>query len=186
MHQLMPDKKLTKKREKEIRKLYEQYGQKLYQYAVTRWKVDEDTAWDMVYKSLFGLIDKLEKYNFESQKKQDSFVLTTFLNHMRNHYKKESKEHVTIVSETEARDLSESDQSENENRDSFLMANLKDQLDQLEDWERMLLLLRAQKMSYKEIANYIDKPENQLKVYYQRLKERLIRQINDRKEASDE
>ena len=56
---------------------------------------------------------------------------------------------------------------------------LNEELDKMEDWERMLLLMRSEGRAYSEIAQYIDKPENQLKVYYQRLKEQIQKKLND-------
>ncbi len=50
----------------------------------------------------------------------------------------------------------------------------------MQDWERMLLLMRSEGRAYSEIATYIDKPENQLKVCYQRLKELITKQLTGR------
>jgi DNA-directed RNA polymerase specialized sigma24 family protein len=48
----------------------------------------------------------------------------------------------------------------------------------MEEWQRILLLLRGQSMSYSEIAIYVKKPEKQLKVYYSRLKKKLLEDMN--------
>jgi len=58
------------------------------------------------------------------------------------------------------------------------MQALNEVLESMEDWERMLLLMRSEGQAYSEIAKYIDKPENQLKVYYQRLKEQVAKKLN--------
>ena len=50
----------------------------------------------------------------------------------------------------------------------------------MEDWQRMLLLMRSEGRPYSEIAQYIDKPEEQLKVYYQRLKESITKKMYER------
>ncbi|MCI5056284.1 MAG: hypothetical protein MRY83_09255, partial [Flavobacteriales bacterium] len=47
------------------------------------------------------------------------------------------------------------------------------EMEKLEEWQRTLLLMRAQSYTYEEIAPYVDKPANQLKVYYMRLKKRI-------------
>jgi DNA-directed RNA polymerase specialized sigma24 family protein len=56
---------------------------------------------------------------------------------------------------------------------------LKNELDKLEEWERILLLMRGQNMPYGEISKYVDKPERQLKVYYARLKKQMTEKINE-------
>ena len=66
-----------------------------------------------------------------------------------------------------------------ENSNKKLIA-LNEALYEMEDWERMLLLMRSEGRAYSEIAKYIDKPENQLKVYYQRLKELITKKLNGR------
>ena len=57
--------------------------------------------------------------------------------------------------------------------------SLDELLDGMQDWERMLLLMRSEGRAYAEIAQYIDKPEDQLKVYYQRLKEKIAKKLNE-------
>jgi DNA-directed RNA polymerase specialized sigma24 family protein len=49
----------------------------------------------------------------------------------------------------------------------------------MEDWERILLLMRGQDISYSEISKFVHKPENQLKVYYARLKKKLLEDMNE-------
>lgn len=44
----------------------------------------------------------------------------------------------------------------------------------------MLLLLRSQDMPYSEIAKFVNKPEDQLKVYYSRLKKALTKRMNEK------
>ena len=51
-------------------------------------------------------------------------------------------------------------------------------MDKLEEWQRILLLMRGQNMSYKEIIPFVNKPEKQLKVYYARLKKKLLENVN--------
>ena len=62
--------------------------------------------------------------------------------------------------------------------ESTKMKALNEVLEELEDWQRMLLLMRSDGQAYSDIAKFIDKPENQLKVYYQRLKEQLAKKLN--------
>lgn len=60
------------------------------------------------------------------------------------------------------------------------VAMLREELEKLEDWQRILLLMRSQEMPYSEIAKYVNKPEEQLKVYYSRLKNALTVKMIER------
>ena len=51
---------------------------------------------------------------------------------------------------------------------------------EFEDWQRVLLLMRSQEVPYSEIAKYVNKPEEQLKVYYSRLKNVLTAKMQER------
>ena len=51
-------------------------------------------------------------------------------------------------------------------------------MDKLEEWQRILLLMRGQDMPYNEISAFVNKPENQLKVYYARLKKQLLENVS--------
>ncbi|MBK6985309.1 MAG: hypothetical protein IPH32_11365 [Bacteroidetes bacterium] len=55
---------------------------------------------------------------------------------------------------------------------------LQQELEKLEDWQRILLLMRGQDMPYSKISEFVKKPENQLKVYYARLKKQLTENVN--------
>ena len=50
-----------------------------------------------------------------------------------------------------------------------LLVEMENELAKLESWQKDLLLLRAQGLTYKEIANYLKKPTKNLKVYYGKL-----------------
>jgi DNA-directed RNA polymerase specialized sigma24 family protein len=60
-----------------------------------------------------------------------------------------------------------------------LMQILDACLAKLPDWERVLLLLRSQDMPYTEIARYVHKPAEQLKVYHQRAKTKLEKLVEE-------
>jgi DNA-directed RNA polymerase specialized sigma24 family protein len=93
-------------------------------------------------------------------------------------YLRDKKKNIEILSEdhiSTATNLCYEEQDEIP--ESEKMHILKEELEKLQDWERMLLLLKAQQMPYSEIAKFIDKPENQLKVYYARLKKKITEAI---------
>jgi DNA-directed RNA polymerase specialized sigma24 family protein len=52
-------------------------------------------------------------------------------------------------------------------------------LDELEDWERILLLQRACETPYKNISELTGKPEDQLKVYHKRVLSKLCRKLEE-------
>jgi RNA polymerase sigma factor (sigma-70 family) len=168
-----------------LTEIYNRYGKKLYGYAVRTWKVSEDDAWNLIYKTLYKVIETHGNYTFESEDKFASFVFRIFINYLRNDYrdKKNQAKEVTSVdlSDTHFHAIGgEAVQQATEVAPNQKMTVLNEVLDQMEDWQRMLLLMRSEGMAYSEIAAYIDKPENQLKVYYQRLKEQLTKQLHER------
>jgi RNA polymerase sigma factor (sigma-70 family) len=159
--------------------IYNRYGKKLYSYAIRSWKINEDDAWDLIYKTIFKVMDSYVNYTFESEEKFASFVFKLFINYLRNYYRDHKNSKAFEFTAIEDVDLSTKVNQETEQQ-SEKMRNLNEVLEKMEDWERMLLLMRSEGRAYSEIAKYIDKPENQLKVYYQRLKEQLTKKLNDR------
>lgn len=180
--------------------LYRRYGRKLYSYGLINWKVNEDDNWELVYQTLYKVLETYERYQFESEQKFGALVFKVYINYLRNHYRdtQRMKEKLDIVNFSESlfededegfngteREVKlrivarqEAEARQNNKADSPAMKLLKAELAKLEDWQRMLLLLRSQNMPYTEIARHIDKPADQLKVYYQRLKKRIYKRIN--------
>jgi len=163
-----------------LTELYNRYGKKLYSYAIYKWNVSEDDAWDLVYKTLYKVIDSYKNYEFASEEKFGSFVFKIFINYLRNHYQAEKKIKADFpLSEINSSDLANKEEVtvSAETKNPKLKA-LNEELEKMEDWQRMLLLMRSDGQAYSDIAKFIDKPENQLKVYYQRLKEQLTKKLN--------
>lgn len=168
---------LSTQPEKGLEVFYNRYGKKLYAYAVQNWKLDEDNTWDLIYKTFTNISEKIDRYSFVSEEKFGSFVLVTFLNNLRNFYR-DAKKNIEVLPEEHINfQLAYEDDEDFLKSESERMRILKEELEKLEDWERMLLLLKAQQMPYSEIARYVDKPENQLKVYYARLKKKIAETI---------
>lgn len=153
--------------------LYVRYGAKLAGYGMRQWHLNEDDAWELCYKTLYGVLENAHKYSFATAQKFDAFVFTVFLNHVRNHHRSAQAAGVAFVSLDEAPPAAEHEPPP----DNAALNPLRDALDALADWERMLLLLRSQGVAYAEIASLTGKPESQLKVYYMRLKKRLHDQL---------
>lgn len=180
----MPDliTEIKKKDKNAIDLLYKQYGKKLYGYAVSKWSMDEDESWELVYKTLYKVISVIDKYNFESEDKFAGFIFKIFINYLRNHYRDNKNKHPETVelNETFSNNFEGKDEKNNsETRQSPLMQCLQKVLQSMEDWQRILLLMRAQDYSYEAIADYVNKPGDQLKVYYMRLKKIVTEKTNE-------
>jgi RNA polymerase sigma factor (sigma-70 family) len=160
--------------------IYNRYGKKLYSYAIRSWNLNEDIAWDLIYKTIYKTLESYENYKFESEEKFGSFIFKIFINNLRNHYRDNKKNKEFEFTAMDDVDLSSKEAVDFDHKPSPKMIALNEVLEKMEDWERMLLLMRSEGRAYSDIAKYIDKPENQLKVYYQRLKEQLIKKLNDR------
>ena len=166
-------KQILLNRDHGVKWLYETYGRKLLGYSMAVYKIKEDEGWDLVYKTIYRILDVANDYEFENAQKLGSFIFKTFINYLKNHLRDEKTrtQGAQFISIDESRkDFSVKSDKPSANPH---MASLKEELDKLEDWQRILLLMRSQDMSYGEIAKYVDKPPEQLKVYYQRLKNAL-------------
>lgn len=177
---------IRENKNKGFKTFYERYSKKLFSYSITHLKLDEDIAWDLIYKTFEKIIEKINDNDFENETKFGSFVLASFLNNFRNHYKNTRNNIQYSYDENKTLTNNLSDDYITETSDSSELKSLKEELEKLQDWERMLLLLKAQHMPYSEIAKYIDKPENQLKVYYARLKKKIMNKILSKKEVTNE
>ncbi|HKC67759.1 MAG TPA: sigma-70 family RNA polymerase sigma factor [Bacteroidia bacterium] len=172
---------IRKKNKTAITLLYNRYGKKLYGYAVYKWNLDEDEAWEITYQTLYKIIEVSDKYTFADENKFIGFIYKVFINNLRNYYQKKKGKQIEVV------DLQENYHSspdeniiEEKPANSIEMNYLQEELQQLEDWKKILLLMRAQDYSYEEITEYVKKPADQLKVYYMRLKKQLTDKINKR------
>jgi RNA polymerase sigma factor (sigma-70 family) len=158
-----------------VKVLYERYGKKLYAYAIHSWKLGEDDAWELVYQLLYNICEKIDRYTFDNEKTFASFLFTAFMNLLRNHVRDNKHMETESIESYEGLHIG-SAAEQDENNDLVL---LKHELEKMEDWERILLLLRCQEMPYAEIAKYTGKPADQLKVYYGRLKDRLGKRLQE-------
>jgi len=173
-------------RDKGIKRAYELYGRKLFSYASRKWETPEDDAWDLVYKSIYKAADVIAKYSFTTEDAFAGFLFKVFINQLRDYVRKEKKqaETMTSVPLTDSMHFSEGDDSP-EVKPNRPLEVMQTELDKLEDWQRILLLMRSQDIAYSEIARYVDKPENQLKSYYARLKKQLMENVSAALNRSD-
>lgn len=176
MNDLIKD--IRKKDKKALTLLYNRYGKKFYGYAVSRWNVSEDDAWELIYKTLYKIIDVIDKYSFETEEKFNGFIFQVFINNLRNHYNANKNKPIETIGLEEKHGSLEESENDEQKTESPYMKCLKKAMEQLEDWKRILLLMKAQNFSYAEIAPYVNKPDEQLKVYYLRAKQVLTDKIN--------
>lgn len=162
-----------------LTEIYNRYGKKLYSYAIRTWKLNEDDAWNLIYKTLYKVIETHKNYTFETEDKFASFVFKLFINYLRNDYRDKKNSALDVSSVDVSTMQLQSGTAPTEVQPNQKLVILSEELDKMEDWQRMLLLMRSEGRPYSEIAQYIDKPEQQLKVYYQRLKETITKKLHE-------
>ncbi len=175
--------------------LYRSYGDRLYGYAIRNWSFDEDTSWDLVYKT-FDNIKKLilSGTTFDSEAHFTSYVFRAFINNLKYAYRTLQKQQIEFVPLPETNDEGLSDEDSDEVcSDQLDVEELKDYsdnsdnaqvvfkvnavLEQMDQSDREILLLRAQDFSYKQIAAMLkcEEKEGQLKVKHLRAKKKFIK-----------
>ncbi len=174
---------LAENKDKGIKQLFELYSKGLYGYASRKWGMEEDEVWDLIYKSFYKAADQVATHTFENEQRFAGFVFKIFINKLRDHVRTRKRQE--ILQRTELSENIESPEAIQEEASEPLKA-LQHELDKLEDWQRILLLMRSQDVAYKEIARYVNKPEEQLKTYYARLKKQLTEKLNPAKNEKNE
>jgi len=160
--------------EERVKQLFKVYGQQLFAYANSNWKVGEDASWDIVYKTIYKLSKVINTHHFEVEQQLKSFLFKMLINYLKNYLRDER----TKKGGHQEVDLNDNIPSSAETKNvNPAIGKLNKALDELEEWQRILLLMRAQGFSYSEIAKYTDKPVKHLKVYYGRLKKQLEKKI---------
>ncbi|MBO0936484.1 sigma-70 family RNA polymerase sigma factor [Fibrella sp. HMF5335] len=178
--------------------LYEQYAQRWYGTATTRWGLDADSAWDVIYKTLDTLLAKRTSLPTDPPAHFENYLFKVFINNLRQCLREQARRHETMrlvpmnrdsMAEpyTDADDPAElalSDQTyeqllaAEETHTQPMLARLEAALAQLDETDQSLLLLKAQQFSYDEIAQMLSLENNQLKVRHFRAKQRLINLFN--------
>ena len=139
---------------------------------------------------------KLTDYKFESKSHFDNFIFKVFINYLRQHYRKHRQNQVDIIY-TNMNDYRDFEENENDSNNNLLMWEidksvfekyyqseilenpkliaLQEALNKLEEFDKDILLLRAQNYSYDEIAQMLNIDNNQLKVRHFRAKNKLLK-----------
>ena len=174
--------KIKNKDKDGIALLYSRYGKKLFGYAISKWKLSEDDSWELVYKTLYKVINVIDDYTFEDENKFIGFLFKVFINYLRNHYRDTKDKKLELVELTETHEKPDTDKNEkqtDQGKISPLMECLQKVLQAMEDWQRIILLMRAQEYAYEDIAKYVDRPVEKLKVYHMRLKKTVTEKTTE-------
>lgn len=188
---------LAEKNKKGYESLYILFANKFYGYAITKWNFSEDESWDIVYKTLETLVNKLSNYKFESQAHFNGFVFKVFINFLRQQYRlnKTREKEINFIRLGEV-DYGEVDSAlegietnkiegsfskefftdyyHNEGGENPKLIELKKALEKLDKNEQDILLLKAQNYTYDEIAQMLRIENKQLKVKHHRAKHKLL------------
>lgn len=182
-----------------LQRLYECYGSKFYSYCIVRWKLSEDDAWDVIYRTLETVVLKGAEYDFESDQHFNNFLFKILVNFLRQQYRrKQTNEtelefvdlsdefHTPIAIKARANQDAIEEYYRTESVDSPLLTAMKSALDTFEPLDKDLLLLRAQNYSYDEIAKLLDIENNQLKVKHHRAKQKLVNLLKNTPHATQQ
>lgn len=168
---------ISESNNKVVKQLYEKYAKKLLAYTCKNYTIDKDDAWAIVYKTIYKMAEVNSKYNFENEQKQSAFIFKTHINFLRNYFR-DNKSFEQNHQEVELHDNYSVHEEDAPAKPNIQLTVLQQELDKLEDWQRILLLMRGQDIPYSKIAEFVKRPENQLKVYYARLKKELHDNVN--------
>ncbi len=161
-----------------VRELYEVYAKRLFNYTKNKYNISEDDAHSIVYTTIYRVASVYDRYSFDNKHKQAGFIFRTHINFLRNYFRL-NKNFEFTNQEVELHDDHISFSEEEIGDEPTELKILKSELEKLDEWQRILLLMRGQDMPYSEIARFVNKPEKQLKVYYGRLKNQLLHSINE-------
>ena len=170
--------KIVNNKEAFVKWLYERYAKKLLAYTTKTYLPDKDDAWSVVYKTLYKIAEITPQREFENEFKFAGFIFKTHINYLRN-FLRDNKSFENNHQEIELTENYTVEEIEEQTTQNIHLKILQQELDKFEDWQRILLLMRGQDVPYSKIAEFVNKPEKQLKVYYARLKKQLHDQINE-------
>ena len=182
--------------------LYKGYGKQLYGISVSQFKLNEDEAYDILYKTLETIGSYINRYSFESEKHFQNWLFKIHKNNILQFLRsKKSKElqlqKIKLAIQQRAEESQEIDEqsfsldiykSEFEKTPSInpfektsaskeLMHAMHKALLELSETEKELLLYRMDNFSYDEIAAMLSIKNNQLKVKFHRAKTKLKKKV---------
>lgn len=172
--------------------LYDQYGSKFYAYGVQRWGFSEDEAWEVVYRTLETLVQKIGSYTFQTQGEFERFIYRVLINFLKKQFRSKSykESHQTVYVDFNGNEVNNSteqllnpnllkDYSASEEFEHPDLVRMKLVLESFDPLDKDLLLLRAQNYSYEEIGQFLQIEYSHLKVRHHRAKKRLMEALTE-------
>lgn len=175
--------------------LFEGYGQQLYGFAVTHFHIDEDEAYDVLYRTLEIVGKVITRYEFTSESHFANWLFKIHKNNILQLLRAKKSKDVQLQSvsfydwQIEAKSwdedfeledfkpvidkLSGINAYESSPGQNQLMVAMQKALQLLNEIDRDLLLLRMNNYSYDEIARMLGIENNQLKVKFNRAKAKV-------------
>ena len=147
----------TQQNNKVVQDLYEVYAKKLLAYTCKNYTIDKDDAWAIVLKTIYKIAEVNDRYVFEVEQKKSAFIFKTHINYLRNYFrdnKSFEKNHYEVDLIDNHAVNSYEDEQPTQNLPLII---LQQELEKLEDWQRILLLMRGQDMPYSKIAEFVKK-----------------------------
>lgn len=166
-----------------VKDLYNRYARSLLAYTKRCYQINEEDRVDLVYKTLYKVASASASLQFDHESKRRGFVFKTHINFLRNYFR-DNKSFEYKNKEVSLENLNQQDHGDEQHINNPMLNLLEKLLAELEDWQRILLLMRGQNVPYNEIAVFVNKPEKHLKVYYARLKKQLLEQMNSQLEIT--
>ncbi|MCR8561972.1 sigma-70 family RNA polymerase sigma factor [Mucilaginibacter sp. BJC16-A38] len=179
--------------------LYDFYGKSLYQYSLRNWELDEDEAYDILYKTLETVGKVISRYEFSTEKHFTNWLFKIHKNNnlmfVRARMAKEEIEFKTVDWQQEYNEADDENEPmeftdqfiENHggelydegNAPNQLFAALEKALLTINDTDRDIVLLRMNNYSYEDIASMLGIENNQLKVRFLRTKAKIEKKTMD-------
>ena len=179
--------------------LYDFYGKSLYQYSLRNWKLDEDEAYDILYKTLETVGKVISRYEFSTEKHFSNWLFKIHKNNnlmfVRAKLAKEEIEFKTVDWQQEYNEADDendpvefsddliADQAaelyDEGNSTNPLFNALEKALLTINETDRDIVFLRMNNYSYEDIATMLGIENNQLKVRFLRTKAKIEKKTMD-------
>ena len=156
---------------------YAQYSNKIFNYFLYRLNFDRETAEDLTSDVFLKAYDKFD--TFDQDRPFQPWIFTIAHNHLVNYYR-DSKKEASIEEMAENLGDTIADEKYLQNLMKHMdLENVKTKMKNLRPEDRQIIVLRSVNgLSYKEIAEVLEKTEGAVRVAYNRALGRLIELFN--------
>lgn len=160
--------------------LYKAYGANLVRYAIKSWQQDEDDAWEILYDTLYGFINSYSAQTFDSEKQVGALVWKIYRNKLKDKLRQKKRKESFLIDGLDSLEtvwLEKSASRDEYTEKNPILSELEVILEDLKDWERQVLICRANDIPYKIIEEMTGRKKDFLKVHYQRLRKRISEKL---------